>query len=86
LSDDRKYLTMTDGFGIGKMKLIGSRDLHLSYDKKLIKRVRLIKRADGFYTQFCVDVERNENIEITNSKSNYSSVNEEIGVGRRKLV
>ncbi len=65
LSDDRKYLTMTDGFGIGKMKLIGSRDLHF-YDKTLIKRVRLIKRADGFYAQFCVDVERNEPIEITN--------------------
>jgi putative transposase len=65
LSDDRKYLTMTDGFGIGKMKLIGSRDLHF-YDKKLIKRVRLIKRADGFYAQFCVDVDRNEKIELTN--------------------
>lgn len=64
LSDDRKYLTMTDGFGIGKMKLIGSRDLHF-YDKKLIKRVRLIKRADGFYAQFCVDIERNEIIKKT---------------------
>ncbi len=28
LSKDRKYLTMTDKFGIGRMKLIGSRDLH----------------------------------------------------------
>jgi putative transposase len=65
LSDDKKYLTMTDGFGIGKMKLIGSRDLHF-YDKKLIKRVRLIKRADGFYAQFCLDVDRNEKIKITN--------------------
>jgi putative transposase len=65
LSNDRKYLTMTDGFGIGKMKLIGSCDLHF-YDKTLIKRVRLIKRADGVYAQFCVDVERNGSIEITN--------------------
>ena len=60
LSEDRKYLTMTDKFGIGRMKLIGNRDLHF-YDPKLIKRVRLIKRADGFYAQFCIDVERREN-------------------------
>ena len=66
LSKDKKYLTMTDKFSIGKMKLIGSRDLHF-YDSKLIKRVRLIKRADGFYSQFCIDVERNENIELTGS-------------------
>ncbi len=59
LSDDRKYLTMTDKFKIGKMKLIGSRDLHF-YDQKSIKRVRLIRRADGFYAQFCIDVARNE--------------------------
>ena len=66
LSKDRKYLTMTDKFGIGRMRLIGSRDLHF-YDQKLIKRVRLIKRADGIYAQFCIDVERNENTESTGS-------------------
>ena len=38
LSDDRKYLTMTDKIGIGKMKLIGSRDLHF-YEQKLMNRV-----------------------------------------------
>ena len=64
LSDDRKYLTMTDKIGIGKMKLVGSRDLHF-YEKKLIKRVRIIRRADGFYAQFCIDVERNENTAST---------------------
>jgi len=67
LSNDRKYLTMTDKFNIGRMKLIGSRDLHF-YDPKLIKRVRLIKRADGFYAQFCINVERNENQEFTGNK------------------
>ncbi len=66
LSKDRKYLTMTDKFGIGRMRLIGSRDLHL-LDQKLIKRVRLIKRADGIYAQFCIDVERKENTESTGS-------------------
>ncbi len=67
LSEDRKYLTMTDKFGIGRMKLIGSRDLYF-YDPKLIKRVRLIKRADGFCAQFCIDVERNENQISTGNK------------------
>ena len=64
LSDDRKYLTMTDKFDIGRMRLIGSRDLNF-YDKKLIKRVRLIRRADGFYAQFSIDAERHENREST---------------------
>ena len=67
LSDDRKYLTMTDKFCIGRMKLIGSRDLHF-YDPSLIKRVRLIKRSDGFYAQFCIDVERNEDSSLTGNK------------------
>lgn len=67
LSDDRKYLIMTDKLGIGKIKLIGSRDLHF-YDRKLIKRVRLIKRADGFSAQFCLDVERNEKSKSTGKK------------------
>ena len=64
LSDNNKYLTITDKFNISRMKLIGSRDLHF-YDKKLIKRVRLIRRADGVYAQFCLDVKRNENTECT---------------------
>ena len=58
---------MTDKFGIGKMKLTGSRDLHF-YDPSLIKRVRLIKRADGFFAQFCLDLEQNENIVSTGKK------------------
>ena len=62
LSEDRKYLTLTDGFEIGRLKLVGSRDLN-SYQIKQIKRVRLVKRADGYYAQFCVDVDRREEIE-----------------------
>ena len=67
LSKNRKYLTMTDKFNIGRMKLIGSRDLHF-YEQKLIKRVRLIQRADGVYAQFCIDVERKENTAFTDNK------------------
>ncbi len=62
LSEDRKYLTLTDGFKIGSLKLVGSRDLNF-YQIEQIKRVRLVRRADGYYAQFCVDVNRREEIE-----------------------
>jgi putative transposase len=59
LSTDRKYIIFSDGFNIGKLKLISTRDLSF-YSIKQIKRVRIVKRADGYYCQFCVDVERKE--------------------------
>lgn len=59
ISADRKYITFTDGFKAGRFKLVGTRDLSF-YSIKQIKRVRLVKRADGYYCQFCVDVERKE--------------------------
>lgn len=64
LSEDRKYLTLTDGFKIGRLKLVGSRDLNF-YQIEQIKRVRLVKRADGYYAQFCVDVDRREEMQPT---------------------
>ncbi len=64
LSEDRKHLSLTDGFGIGTLKLLGSRDLSF-YTKKQIKRVRVVRRADGYYAQFCVNVERTEDIAPT---------------------
>ncbi len=33
------------------------------YQISQIKRVRLVKRADGVYVQFCIDVDRSENTE-----------------------
>ncbi|MFO0256099.1 MAG: RNA-guided endonuclease InsQ/TnpB family protein, partial [Pseudanabaena sp.] len=64
LSEDRKHLTLTDGFKIGRLKIIGSRDLNF-YQIEQIKRIRLVRRADGYYAQFCVDVDRREEIEPT---------------------
>lgn len=64
LSEDRKYLTLTDGFKIGRLKLIGSRDLNF-YQIEQIKRIRLVRRADGYYAQFCVDVDRREEMQPT---------------------
>ncbi len=43
----------------------GSRDLHY-YQVEQIKRVRVVRRADGYYVQFCVDVERTEKHEFQN--------------------
>jgi len=39
--------------------LVGSRDLHF-YAPDEIKRVRVIRRADGYGVQFCINVERIE--------------------------
>ncbi|QHG17066.1 RNA-guided endonuclease TnpB family protein [Nostoc sp. ATCC 53789] len=64
LADNRKSITFTDKKGIGKLKLKGTRDLHF-YQINQIKRVRLVKRATSVYIQFCIDVDRSENIEPT---------------------
>jgi putative transposase len=57
LSDDRRYITFSDGFKAGTFKLWGTRDLHF-YQLKQFKRVRVVRRADGYYCQFCIDHER----------------------------
>lgn len=36
------------------------------YQPSQIKRIRLVRRADGYYTQLCIDVERSEGVEQTN--------------------
>ncbi|MEH1999241.1 MAG: transposase [Nostoc sp.] len=64
LANNRKSVTFTDKKGIGRLKLKGTRDLHF-YQINQIKRVRLVKRADGVYVQFCIDINRSENIEPT---------------------
>ncbi len=64
LSEDRRTITFTDGFKVGTFKLWGTRDLHF-YQLNQIKRVRVVRRADGYYAQFCLDVERVEKREPT---------------------
>jgi putative transposase len=59
LSEDRRTITFSDGFEAGSFKLWGTRDLHF-YQLKQIKRVRVVRRADGYYVQFCIDQERIE--------------------------
>jgi putative transposase len=59
LSEDRRTITFTDGFKAGSFKMWGTRDLHF-YQLEQIKRVRVVRRADGYYVQFCLNVERVE--------------------------
>jgi putative transposase len=64
LSSDRRTIAFTDGFEAGSFKLWGTRNLHF-YALKQIKRVRVVRRADGYYCQFCIDAERIEKREPT---------------------
>ncbi len=57
IEPDGKHLTFTDGCGIGRVRLVGTRDIE-AFPVKQIKRVRLIKRADGYYCQFAVQADR----------------------------
>ncbi len=59
LSEDRKKITFTDKKNIGTVKLKGTRDLNF-YPLDQIKRVRIVKRADGYYVQFCLSVDIRE--------------------------
>ncbi len=64
LSEDRRTITFTDGFNAGAFKLWGTRDLHF-YQLNQIKRVRVVRRADGYYVQLCLNQERIEKREPT---------------------
>src|SRR5262245_43469396 len=57
LEPDGKHLTFTDGMGIGTVYLIGANPERkkarplATFPENQIKRVRLVKRADGYYVQ-----------------------------------
>ncbi|HEY7358373.1 MAG TPA: transposase [Ktedonobacterales bacterium] len=57
LEPDGKRLTFTDGHNIGTVRLMGTRSIE-TFPTKQIKRVRLVKRADGLYVQFAVQADR----------------------------
>ena len=59
LEADGKHITFTDGCGIGRLRLVGSKNQRIEgFPLKQIKRVRLIRRADGYYCQFALDAQR----------------------------
>ncbi len=59
LDPDGRHVTFTDGCSIGKLRLVGNPGQHIeTFPVKQIKRVRLLRRADGYYCQFGVQAER----------------------------
>ncbi|MEB3182356.1 MAG: transposase [Nostocaceae cyanobacterium] len=56
LNQVKRRITFTDKKGIGEVKLLGKWDIQ-TYPFKQIKRVRLLKKADGYYCQFCIDTD-----------------------------
>ena len=59
LDSDGRHITFTDGCGIGRLRLVGNKKQSIeTFPIKDIKRVRIVRRADGYYVQFCVKTER----------------------------
>lgn len=56
LNRDTKKITFTDKKNIGELKLIGSRDLYY-FQEFQINRVRIVKRADGYFCQFILKLD-----------------------------
>src|SRR5260370_16037246 len=55
-----RHITFTDGCGIGRLRLVGNKNQQIeALPVKDIKRVRIVRRADGDFCQFCVKTERN---------------------------
>ncbi|WP_039899758.1 RNA-guided endonuclease InsQ/TnpB family protein, partial [Microcystis sp. T1-4] len=65
LSEDRRKIKFTDGFKAGEFDLWCSQKTLVYYSEQQIKRVRVVRRADGYYCQFLIDVERQEYHEPT---------------------
>jgi putative transposase len=54
-----RHITFTDGCGIGRLRLVGNPAQQIeTFPTQQIKRVRIVRRADGYYVQFAVKVER----------------------------
>jgi putative transposase len=57
LEPDGRHISFTDGCHIGRLRLVGTRTIE-TFPVKQIKRVRLIRRADGYFVQFMVNASR----------------------------
>ncbi|MGB3509919.1 MAG: transposase [Microcoleaceae cyanobacterium] len=67
LHSSKRRINFIDKKGIGEVKLLGTWDIH-TYPVELIKRVRIIRRADGYYLQFCVKADSQQNAPATTSE------------------
>lgn len=64
LHPTKRRISFIDKKGIGELKLLGSWDIH-RFNIKQIKRVRIIRRADGYYVQFLVETDSAQLLEQT---------------------
>jgi len=59
LDPDGKHMVFTDGCGIGRLRLVGNTKQKIAtFPVKQIKRVRIVHRADGYYVQLGLKIER----------------------------
>jgi putative transposase len=59
LDEDGKHISFTEGCGIGRLRLVGNKKQQIeAFPEKQIKRVRIVRRADGYFVQFSVQAER----------------------------
>jgi putative transposase len=65
LSEDCKSITFTDGFEAGTFSVFCNNETQEDLHRLKINRVRVVRRADGYYAQFCFDADRKENGEYT---------------------
>jgi putative transposase len=65
LSDDCKIITFTDGFKAGSLSIFCNSSTREDLLTLKINRVRVVRRADGYYAQFCFDADRKEVGEFT---------------------
>jgi putative transposase len=60
LSGDCKSITFTDGFEAGTFSIFCNNETAVDLHRLKINRVRVVRRADGYYAQFCFDADRKE--------------------------
>jgi putative transposase len=65
LSQDCQSITFTDGFDIGTLSIFCNNETQEDLHRLKINRVRVVRRADGYYAQFCFDTHRQEKGEYT---------------------
>ncbi len=65
LSADCKQITFTDGFNAGTFSVFCNRETREDLYRLKSLRVRVVRRADGYYGQFVFDAERKEKGEYT---------------------
>ena len=60
LYSDCMRIAFTDCFNIGTLSLYCNKETQEDLFRLKINRVRVVRRADGYYAQFCLDADRKE--------------------------